>query len=115
METNKEFFESAKKEFGDKINIITLDIPQEQIDKVNEQCSCHLTSEDLKNYGEQAWLMENKCPVCGAELLGFFGSFEWGIAHGVGHCSNCNKVSLRYYHYIGDCKQPITGFTVIGF
>jgi hypothetical protein len=115
METKEEFFEAAKKEFGNKINVITLDIPQEQIDQMNEECSTHLTKDDFKNYGEQAWLMDSKCPVCNADLLGFFGSFKWGLIHGVGECSNCYKVNLRYYHYAGDCKQPISAFTLIGF
>jgi hypothetical protein len=114
-ETKEEFFKAAKKEFGDKINVIALNVPQEQIDQLNQEYSCHLTKDDFNNYGEQAWLMENKCPACSSDLLGLFGSFKWGIAHGVGECSNCGKVILRYYHYVGDCKQPICAFTLNGF
>ena len=31
-----------------------------------------------------------RCPSCGRSLTGFLiGTFEWGIAHGEGHCSAC--------------------------
>lgn len=31
----------------------------------------------------------NKCILCGSYLGGLLGTFEWGLAHGEGHCRAC--------------------------
>ena len=48
------------------------------------------------------------CLNCGEKLMGDLtdqlfgkGGFEWGIAHGEGHCSNC-RWPARLYHFIKD-------------
>ena len=53
----------------------------------------------VKNYQERlAPLVEAidasavaECVDCGRMLGGFFGSFRWGIANGLGECSNCGS------------------------
>jgi len=88
-----EFFERAVKEFGDKFSNFGIVCSDESLVKFNEQHNCHLTSEDLINY-KQAWLKESKCPNCGTDLGGLFGTFVWGIIHGEGFCSECKKTSI---------------------
>lgn len=39
-----------------------------------------------------------ECINCGEVLVGYFGAFEWGLAHGEGHCKNCSYPA-RGYHY----------------
>jgi len=111
-----EFAKLAEKEFGDKIVIDVASISQENLDKINREFDSHITQDDILNYGKQVWLKnDGKCPVCDSDLLGIFGSFEWGIIHGIGFCSSCNKINFRYYHYIGNLKFPIKGFSIVGF
>lgn len=51
-----------------------------------------------------AKLTDAKCLCCGTSLrcvlgLGFFGGFEWGLAHGEGHCSSC-RYPMRGIHHV---------------
>lgn len=51
-----------------------------------------------------AKLTDAKCLCCGTSLrcvlgLGFFGGFEWGLAHGEGHCSYC-RYPMRGHHHV---------------
>lgn len=51
-----------------------------------------------------AKLTDAKCLCCGTSLrcalgLGFFGGFEWGLAHGEGHCSYCHY-PMRGHHRV---------------
>jgi len=51
-----------------------------------------------------ARLTDARCLCCGTSLscvigLGFFGGFEWGLAHGEGHCSSCHY-PMRGHHYV---------------
>lgn len=53
-----------------------------------------------------AKLTDAKCLCCGTSLrcvlgLGFFGGFEWGLAHGEGHCSSCHYPMRGYHHVDG--------------
>lgn len=43
------------------------------------------------------------CVNCGKQLTGFLGAFEWGIAHGYGHCSNCRWPG-QAHHFIENEK-----------
>ena len=55
----------------------------------------------------QDFCVSKKCIVCGSTLTGLFGSFEWGIAHGEGYCSNCGYPA-RAYHTVNDREhKPI--------
>ncbi len=47
----------------------------------------------------KAFIAGNKCPRCGSEIGGIFGSFMWGIANGEGMCANC-KYPMRAIHRI---------------
>jgi hypothetical protein len=121
-ESFEEFSNHAVEKFGDKIVIKTLNISNEEIEKINLQLKesgtdydQELTIKDFEDYGSQVWLIGTKCPECDSELLGLFGSFEWGIQHGIGHCGNCDEVTFRYYHYIGNCKRPFRIFSIVGF
>lgn len=107
-----EFFKLAQERFGSKIFCNKINIK-----KYNSDVQDYLgvTKESIENYPEQAWLLEDKCPNCGVELLGFSGSFTWDITHGYGHCDNCKKVSFKYYHYIDDKKPALQAFAVTGF
>lgn len=51
-----------------------------------------------------ARLTDAKCLCCGTSLrcelgLGIFGGFEWGLAHGEGHCSYC-RYPMRGHHRV---------------
>ena len=41
------------------------------------------------------------CICCDATQGGLFGMFEWGLAHGSGHCSRCHWPAVAY-HFIKD-------------
>ena len=59
----------------------------------------------VKNYQERlAPLVEAldasavaECVECGRTLGGILGAFQWGLAHGLGECSNCGFPYV-YYH-----------------
>jgi hypothetical protein len=51
-----------------------------------------------------ARLTEAQCLCCGTPLrcafgLGLLGGFEWGLAHGEGHCSRC-RYPMRGHHRV---------------
>ena len=51
-----------------------------------------------------AKLTDAKCLCCGNELscrlgMGLFGGFEWGLAHGEGHCAYC-RYPMRGHHRV---------------
>ena len=99
-ETIEEFNKAAIEEFGDKFYIGKLNLNDETLNELNKQYNETLTQKDFDEYGEQVWLKEAKCPKCGKDLLGLFGTFEWSLQHGYGHCSHCNAVEFKYYHHI---------------
>jgi len=45
------------------------------------------------------FVSDKKCINCEEDLSGIFGTFNWGIVHGEGHCSNCGYPA-RGRHYI---------------
>ena len=120
--TFEEFAELAMKEFPGKLKVCEIPIDNETLISYNKSNKTHLTLDDFKNYGNQIWLLENKCPRCGCDLSGLFGSFRWELAHGKGYCSDCEEehdsvMIFRYYHYVGsgDNKGLVTGFSLVGF
>ena len=113
--THEEFLDAAEKEFGNKIKISDLsNLPIEDITKENAKFGTDLTVSDFAEYGKHAWTIENKCPKCGKDLDGLFGTFFWGICHGYGNCSECG-CEFKYYHYIGKSEIPIKMFALTGF
>ena len=51
-----------------------------------------------------AKLIDAKCLCCGNALscclgMGIFGGFEWGLAHGEGHCAHCHY-PMRGHHRV---------------
>jgi len=49
-------------------------------------------------------LTDAKCLCCGTQLscklgMGMFGGFEWGLAHGEGHCAHCGY-PMRGHHCV---------------
>ena len=109
----EEFNELASRVFGDKIRVCL--IPLEAANKLLEKTSPHtepLSQEEVEAYGEQAFVVGGKCPVCEQILLTYF---RWGIVHGEGGCSHCNKTSFRYYHRVRDGMYPIMSYTLCGF
>lgn len=113
--TLESFYEVACEEFGkEHFSIHGIVISEENLEKFNEEHNSNLALEDFSNY-KAVWITDSKCPKCGSELGGLFGSFEWGLIHGSGRCGECKKVSIQYYHYIKDCKYPISAFSLIGF
>jgi len=45
------------------------------------------------------FVADKKCINCEEDLSGLFGTFNWGIVHGEGSCSNCGYPA-RGRHYI---------------
>ncbi len=50
--------------------------------------------------------LDGRCLCCGTSLrcpfgLGLLGGFEWGLAHGEGHCAHCGY-PMRGYHRVKD-------------
>jgi len=43
----------------------------------------------------------HKCVACGERIDGIIGTFQWGLAHGEGHCCKCGYL-MRGMHYIKD-------------
>lgn len=111
----EEFFELAKETFGDKVNVNSLTISSKELKKLNERYGTSFSKIDIENYGKHVWLIGNECPHCGESLFGLFGGFQWGIIHGEGSCSNCDKVAFRYYHYVLEGSKPLQLFSVVGF
>lgn len=113
--TIESFYELACQEFGkEHFSIKGIEISEDNLQQFNLEHKCTLTKEDFSNY-RAVWIIDNKCPKCKSDLGGLFGSFEWGLVHGSGRCSECKKVSIQYYHYVGNCKYPIQAFSLIGF
>lgn len=52
---------------------------------------------------------KGRCIACGKELGGFFGSFQWGIAHGHGSCS-CGWPVVAYHF---PKKGPLERFELL--
>lgn len=46
---------------------------------------------------------KHPCLCCGRPLSGMLGTFQWGICHGEGKCTNCGWPA-RALHYIKDGK-----------
>lgn len=111
----KEFFELAKETFGNKVNVNVLTISDEELEKLNKSYGTYFSKSDIFAYGKHVWLIGDDCPHCGESLFGLFGGFQWGIVHGEGYCSNCDKVAFRYYHYVLDGSKPLQLFSVVGF
>lgn len=118
--TREEFFEAAEETFGDRIIVKQLKISNEDAKKLK------MSADDINAYPAQAWIPEKegayRCPHCDSPLGGPFGSFTWGIAHGIGFCSSCKKVEIRYYHYVTEREKTKHGqarrlelFAVCGF
>jgi hypothetical protein len=58
---------------------------------------------------------DGKCYKCEQRLMGFIGTFTWGLAHGEGFCSQC-KTPGRAYHVIKDprdASQSIVTFQLV--
>jgi hypothetical protein len=71
--------------------------------EANEETDRELAGWDVYFAGF-AKLTDAKCLCCGTSLrcvfgLGFFGGFEWGMAHGEGHCSYCHY-PMRGHHRV---------------
>jgi hypothetical protein len=117
MDEFKEFARLAEEKFGDKVSSKPIKVDDEAISEMNEKMGLNVTKKDFEEYNQKGnvWLLENKCPNCEVDLLGIFGSFQWGTQHGIGSCSHCNEVEFQYYHYIGDSKTPLKILSVCGF
>lgn len=110
----EDFYNLACERFGeDKFTVESIQVTQESLDRFNKEHGSFVTADEVKSY-RQVWLMKSICPKCGSNLGGLFGTFEWGIVHGCGHCSECGT-SFQLYHYFGDCKIPIQAYALIGF
>ena len=109
----EEFYNLVVNKFGNKFTIKLIQISDENLKKFNEEHDCNLLSKDFEEY-RQVWLLDNKCPNCNCNLLGMMGTFQWGIVHGYGNCTNCG-IGFKYYHYIGDSKIPLKAFSISSF
>jgi hypothetical protein len=109
-----DFYKSACSKFGDdKFTILPIQVTDENLENFNIGEEFPITKDDLESY-RAVWLLKPICPKCSSELNGLFGSFSWGIVHGVGKCSDCGTL-FRLYHYIGHAKKPLTAFSLEGF
>ena len=111
-----EFYKLAEEKFGEKFTYAGITITDESLISLNETFKSDFTVEDFENY-KQVWLLKPECPNCGSELEGMFGSFKWALVHGEGYCSECNKVTFTYYHYIDRkrCYHPVVAYSLSGF
>jgi hypothetical protein len=112
--TLEDFYNLATEKFGEKFSIKPIQVTDEDIEKINKDHHSKLTKEDFDNLKE-VWLLENKCPNCGADLSGFFSSFTWELRHGYGYCNECKEVSFKLYHYVGDSRVMIQAYALTGF
>lgn len=65
---------------------------QKELDKTVQSCN---------EYFKRFIKPTENCPLCGATIGGIFGTFEWGIAHGEGGCSNCGYPARAYHNIEG--------------
>jgi hypothetical protein len=114
--TFEEFAQKAKERFGDKVSYLPIVIPEEIRAKMRAANWPEKTIDEIPKI-QAVWLIGQICPICGEPLNNLFGGFEWGIVHGVGTCSSCRKITLRYYHYVGEGedRRCFTSFSVEGF
>lgn len=118
-----EFLYAAVGKFGKRISLAPMNFPGHRF-TIKAQSLSQPDNEELvkgmSSYPLQAWLLPKEgeelmtCPECNTAISGLFGSFEWGIIHGIGFCNKCKKVEFRYYHYVGKiCLQAwaVAGFT----
>ena len=69
----------------------------------------HFVALDIKESpdGGKPDIQTQKCVGCGKDLTGLFGTWRWGIAHGVGECGSCGWPS-HGHHFIKDEKgEPV--------
>lgn len=78
--------ETIKKlEEGKRLSVMTLDDVKFRPKNISEEEFAKYLSDFVKPTG--------KCWLCDSSLM-----IEWGIAHGVGHCSSCG-IEVKVYHY----------------
>lgn len=106
----EDFHKRAVEKYGDKINVINIKPGPKMVKMMPAFAKA------VGEYPEQAWLVKNECPECGATFEGFFSSFTWKVTHGVGTCSVCTKVTLRLYHYpLKGSHERFVGYSIEGF
>jgi uncharacterized protein (UPF0212 family) len=111
-ETFDTYAKAAIDRFGDKVTIELVTVPDDVVAVMLANGWTQENINELKAY-QQVWIKNEKCPNCGTHLNEIFGGFTWGIVHGEGTCSNCRKVSIRFYHYFGN--KMFQAYALIGF
>lgn len=48
------------------------------------------------------------CVGCGLKLMGFMGTFGWGLAHGEGACGNCGYPTRMLHRFADGPVQRLT-------
>jgi hypothetical protein len=66
-----------------------------------ESCAVYLAAFAAPIFSDGDKTKAMVCLHCDADLSGFFGSFEWGIAHGEGRCNICGYPA-RAFHVAKD-------------
>lgn len=61
----------------------------------------HFAAVEVKEENGKPEMQLQQCCGCGKTLTGIFGTWRWGIAHGVGECSSCGWPS-HGHHFIKD-------------
>ena len=85
------------------------DLPEATIKAFDEYFSCFaqppykVEGDGRNNIGNMPCLKCDKPLLGGLTSLVFGGGFEWGIAHGEGHCAHC-RWPARNYHFIKDAE-----------
>lgn len=107
----KQFVKSAQVEFGDKIRVVD-SVSDLSYNWAHQDPEPPPTEEEIASLLPVIIPVDGKCPVCRDPL---YCTFEWKIQHGVGFCSNCNKVDILRYHYVRDNKIRVIFDELVGF
>jgi len=83
-----------KAEFNNLFKNEDKKIPKKEIEKINKY---------LSNFAKPN--KDLKCFKCSEKLGGFFGTFQYGIVHGEGYCSNCEWPARAIHYDVGIIKQ----------
>lgn len=79
------------------------DMPETSLKALDSYFS-HFAAIEIKDGADgKPDIQPQKCCGCGKELTGLFGTWRWGIAHGVGECGACGWPS-HGHHFIKDEK-----------
>lgn len=83
------------------------DMPASSIKALDDYFS-HFAAVEIKDdENGKPQIQTQKCCGCGKDLTGLFGTWQWGIAHGMGECGACRWPSYGHHQIIDADGQEV--------